>query len=354
MTMNRFLAVVAAALLPICASAAPTKAAAFKAYAARALAKCPDGKITLEPIDRPGPIGFVPYTLKLTSSDTTCGKQTFLLYSPSTQQVLIGAVFALPPDNRSLDARVAAGTSGLLKTPLTATVSPIFLPDRLREVAMTKQTPYGPFSYHGFVDASERFLIIGTRGTLGVDPAQTIRESIGVGSAVRRGNPKAKVEVIELSDFQCPSCGRAHKQVEPLIAKHLSKVNYGRLDLPLFEHHPWSIPAALGARAIHNVAPGKYWSYVNFIFENQETIEKAPLFDTVLQNFCEDHDIDWKSVERIYRSPEERNALLEQVSRMFDNGIVSTPTYIINGQIMGFGPDGKFTIRALKQAIGVK
>ena len=40
--------------------------------------------------------------------------------------------------------------------------------------------------------------------------------------------------------------------------------------------------------------------------------------------------------------------------RVFDNGIVSTPTYIINGQIMGFGPDGKFMIRALKQAIGVK
>src|SRR5439155_15733000 len=71
MNMNRFLAVVAAALLPICASAAPTKAEALKAYAARALAKCPDGKIALEPIDRPGPIGFVPYTLKLTSSDTT-------------------------------------------------------------------------------------------------------------------------------------------------------------------------------------------------------------------------------------------------------------------------------------------
>jgi hypothetical protein len=59
-------------------------------------------------------------------------------------------------------------------------------------------------------------------------------------------------------------------------------------------------------------------------------------------------------VERIYRSPAERNALLEQVSRMFDNGIVSTPTYIINGQIIGFGPDGKFTINALKRAIAAK
>jgi protein-disulfide isomerase len=194
---------------------------------------------------------------------------------------------------------------------------------------------------------------------LSQSPEQNLQSSLGMNAAVRRGNQKAKVEIIEMSDFQCPTCGRAHKQIEPLISKYLSKINYARLDLPLFEHHQWSLPAALGARAIQKVAPTKYWSYVNFIFGNQETIEKTAsenpqTFDKVLQNFCEDHDIDWKAVERIYRSPTERTALLEQVSRAFDNGIVSTPTYIINGQIMGFGPDGTFTIAAIKRAIGVQ
>jgi hypothetical protein len=98
---------------------------------------------------------------------------------------------------------------------------------------------------------------------------------------------------------------------------------------------------------------------VNFIFGNQETIDKTAsgnpqAFDKVLQNFCEDRDINWKAVEQLYRSPAEKTALLEQVSRAFDNGIVSTPTYIINGQIMGYGPDGKFTIAAIKRAIGVQ
>ena len=308
---------------------------------------------------REGPVGFIPYVLSMTSADKTCGRQNYLLYSPSTQQVIIGTVFALPADNRPPEMRIAEAATQLMKQAMTATVSQLLLPDRIREVSMTKQTTYGPFSYHAFLDASEHFLIIGSRGMLSVSPEQNLESSLGLNAAVRRGNRKARVEIIEMSDFQCPTCGRAHKQIEPLISKHLSKINYARLDLPLFEHHQWSLPAALGARSIQKVAPMQYWAYVNFIFGNQEAIDKTAsenpqAFDKVLQNFCEDRDLDWKAVEKIYRSPAERTALLEQVSRAFDNGIVSTPTYIINGQIMGYGADGKFTIAAIKQAIGVQ
>jgi protein-disulfide isomerase len=356
--MKRLLTAAAAALLPLCLSAAPTTLAALKAYAEKASPLCPEGKVTLEPLDHPGPVGFVPYVLTQTSADKMCGRQIYLLHSPASQQVLIGVVFGLPPDSRSPELRIAEAATQLMKTPVTATVSGLILPDRIREVTMTKQTAYGPFPYHAFLDASEHFLIIGTRGMLSVSPAQSLVNSIGLNAAVRRGNPKSKVEIIELSDFQCPTCGRAHKEIEPLIAKNLSKINYARLDLPLFEHHQWSLPAALGARAIQQVAPAQYWNYVNFIFGNQDTIEKTASanpqsFDKLLQNFCEDHDIEWKAVERIYRSPAERAALLEQVSLAFDNGIMSTPTYIINGRIMGYGPEGKFTIAAIKRAIGV-
>ena len=49
---------------------------------------------------------------------------------------------------------------------------------------MTKQTACGPFNYHGFVDASERFLIVGSRGNLLIDPAKTLPESLN--AAARR------------------------------------------------------------------------------------------------------------------------------------------------------------------------
>ncbi len=167
---------------------------------------------------------------------------------------------------------------------------------------------------------------------------------------MRRGNHTSKTQIVELSDFECPTCARAHKKVEPIIEKALGHIDYIRLDLPLFEHHEWAVPAALAARALAKVAPKEYWKYVNYVFDNQEMIGKQN-FDTFLKNYCEDRDINWNAVEKVYRSPAERQSLLDQVSRAFDNGIVSTPTYIVNGRIVGFGPEGTFTINAIKEAI---
>ena len=343
-----------AALLPTAVFSAQADVATLKAYALQSLARCPDQKVTLERADKDGPLGFIAYVITQTSSDSTCGRQTTLLYSPLSQQTLLGTVIELPSDSRNVDVRIADKAMEMLKQPLTATVAKSALPDRLRAVSIYKQTQYGPFAFHGFVDASDRFLIVGSRGNLLMPPSRTLLDALNLQNGVRRGNPKAKSQIIELSDFECPSCRRAHIKLEPLIEKNLSKVDYVRLDLPLFEHHEWALPAALGARAIQKVAPKEYWKYVNWVYSNQEEIGKRKSFDEVLREYCQDRDLNWAAVEKIYRSPAERNALLDQASRAFDNGIASTPTYIVNGQIMGFGPEGKFTEKAIKDALGVK
>src|SRR5262249_46797663 len=261
----------------------------------------------------------VPYKLTHTSTDKSCGRETYLLYSPSSQQVFIGTVFPLEADARPATDRIAEVVVERLKTPVQVTIAPFPLPDGLRAVSMAHETPYGNFAYHGFIDQSQNWVMVGFRGTLRTDPTQTLLESINLSAAVRRGNPKAKVKIVEMSDFECPTCGRAHKKIEPIIAKNLDKVDYYRLDLPLFEHHPWAFDAALGARAIARVAPGKYWTYDNYIYENQEAIEsenaKKQPFEKVLRDFCQDNDISWSAVEKIVKSPVERNALLDQVSR---------------------------------------
>jgi protein-disulfide isomerase len=333
-------------------SAQAADLAALQRWATKALPLCPDAKVTVEPVEAPiMPTNFEVYGVTQTSSDPNCGGQKYLLFSPRSQQIFLGSVIPLPADARPVEMRVTEVANNLIKTETKAVLG---FPgaDGVRPVSITKSTQFGPFSYHGYIDQGQHFLIIATRGMLNEDPKQTLLEALNLTGAVRRGNAKAKNTIIELSDFECPTCGRAHKTVEPLVEKHLANVNYYRLDLPLFEHHEWALPAAMGARAIERVAPSKYWDYVNFVFANQETIGKQK-FDTFLQNWVEDHDIDWKAVQKIYASQSERNALLDQVARAFDNGIISTPTYIINGQIMGFGPEGKFTIDAVKRAIGV-
>jgi protein-disulfide isomerase len=349
--MKRLL-LAAALALPLSAHAAPpVDTTALRAYVTKAMTRCPAPVLTIEPVNQTGPQNFLVYEANLRSSDENCNTRKYVLYSPTTQQVIIGTIIPLPNDPRPANVRIAEQTSEMMKTPMQATVSPFPLPDGMKAVTLSKNTDYGPFVYHAFIDGSERFMMVGSRGNLRADPGKTLLESLGVASGVRRGNKTAKVQIVELSDFQCPTCSRAHKKIEPLITKNLSKVNYTRLDLPLFEHHEWAVKATLGAHAIQRVAPDKYWTYVDYVFANQEEIGKMPSFDKFFQNWIEDHDIDWKKVATLYNLPSERAAILDQVSRAFDNGINSTPTYIVNGQIMGFGPDGSFTYEAIKKAI---
>lgn len=321
----------------------------LKAWAAKALPRCPAGVLTVEP-NAAGPANFAAYVATVRSSDKYCGTQKVMLHSPKSQQVLLGSVIPLPADGRPAHVRITETTARLLGNPVKAIVAPFPLPDGLKSVTISRDTPYGTFGYAAYLDQSEKFLIVGMRGSLNREPAATLRESLGAATAARRGNEKAKVEVLEVSDFQCPTCARAHEKIEPLIRQNLSRMNYVRIDLPLFEHHQWAVQAAMGARAIQRVAPAKYWDYVDYVFKNQESINTRN-FDEVIREYADDHDLNWPAIQKIYASKSERQTLLDQVSRAFGIGIASTPTFIVNGQILGFGPDGTFTIDAIKSAL---
>ena len=323
----------------------------LRSYAAKVLPRCPAGTLTLEPAG-PGPASFDAYVAKVSSSDKYCQTQKYLLHSKASQQVFVGMVIPLPADNRPANVRVAEHASKLMGFKLNAVISPFPLPDGVKSVNIVRETEHGSFTYPAFIDQSERFMIVGFRGSLKSDPARALRESLGAATAARRGSATAKVEILEISDFQCPTCAHAHEKIEPLIRKNLSRINYVRIDLPLFEHHEWAMPAAMGARAILKVAPAKYWDYVDYVFKNQELIGKRKNFDDVVREWSEDNDVDWNAVKRFYASPTERQALLDQVSRAFALGIASTPTFVINGQIMGFGPEGEFTMNAIRAAVG--
>lgn len=354
--MKRLIVVLAAVMAASAASAQEIASAvdmtAVHAYAAKMLPRCPGGKMTFDPVSGRGPAGFQAYRASLTSADEHCSASKFVLYSPLTHQMIIGSVIAIPGGEAPIHTRLSDHASKLLNTPIKATIAPIALPDNLKQVSLVKQTEYGPFAYTGYLDGSQRFLIIGMRGNLKEDPAVTLRKAIGVDTAARRGNGAAKIEIIEISDFQCPTCARAHEALEPIFLQNLGKIRYTRIDLPLFENHKWALSAALGARAIQQVAPAKYWSYVDYIFKNQETIDPAG-FDRLLQNWAEDNDVKWSAVSKIYKSESERKALLESVSRLFAVGVNSTPTFIVNGQFIGFGSGG-FATDFIKQTLGAK
>src|SRR5436305_1822946 len=112
--MKKLLLAIAMVSLPL--HAQQNDATTLTHWATKALTRCPDSKITVEEVQAPlVPANFKVYAITQTSSDKGCGGQKYLLYSPTTGQILMGTVIPLPADSRPADVRVTETSGELLK-----------------------------------------------------------------------------------------------------------------------------------------------------------------------------------------------------------------------------------------------
>ena len=91
--------------------------------------------------------------------------------------------------------------------------------------------------------------------------------SIDVADRPIRGNPNAKVTVINFDDLECPYCARLHQSLFPdTMARYKDKVRFIYKDNPLpAEMHPWAMHAAVDANCLAAQSGDVYWNYVDYL-----------------------------------------------------------------------------------------
>ena len=91
--------------------------------------------------------------------------------------------------------------------------------------------------------------------------------SINVNGRPIRGNPEAKVTVINFDDLECPYCARLHASLFPdTLARYKGLVRFIYKDNPLpAEMHPWAMHAAVDANCLASQSGDVYWSYVDYL-----------------------------------------------------------------------------------------
>lgn len=87
-----------------------------------------------------------------------------------------------------------------------------------------------------------------------------------------RGNKKAKVTLVEYSDFECPFCGRYYPTMKQVEKEYGSQVRIIYRHYPL-SFHPQAQPAAEASECA--AEQGKFWEFHDGVFENQERIGSA-------------------------------------------------------------------------------
>lgn len=164
-----------------------------------------------------------------------------------------------------------------------------------------------------------------------VAPTHDARYSIGPGESEPLGPDTAPVQVVELLDFQCPYCRKAHEELVGLREKHGDEVQF------VIRHVPLEIHTAAKGAAKASVAAGKqgkFWAYHDAIFAHEGALDR----DAFLA-MATDLGLDAEQFKADLDSTAVGQAVDDDLRTSLRLGVVATPGFFINGRyISGFRP----------------
>lgn len=167
-------------------------------------------------------------------------------------EVTVRSQFNVPPDyNVTLGARKPSTVSGYQELPIT-------------------------FS-NGARTQSITFLISADGTKLArLDTYDLTKEpGSGINLANRpiRGNPAAKVTIINFDDLECPYCARMHQSLFPAtLQRYKGQIKFVYKDFPLTEIHPWAMHASVDADCLAAQNTDAYWSYVDYLHSHGDEV----------------------------------------------------------------------------------
>jgi protein-disulfide isomerase len=137
------------------------------------------------------------------------------------------------------------------------------------------------------------------------------------------GDPKAPVVLVHYGDFECPYSGAAYPIIKQAVADFGDDLCLVFRPFPLPDVHPHAVQAALAAEA----AGDKFWEMHDVLFENQDLLDMADLFD-----YAQLLGLDEKSFEKTLRATSTIEKIRHSVDSAKHIGVHGTPTFFINGE----------------------
>jgi protein-disulfide isomerase len=163
---------------------------------------------------------------------------------------------------------------------------------------------------------------MGTRDA--IDPNR--RYPVSTKGAPVRGNPDAKIAVVEFSDFQCPFCEKSVHTLDQIEQSYGDKVRIVFKHLPLSMHS--KAPAAhAAAEAAHR--QGKFWAMHDKIFANQS--EMSP---EKYREYAHEIGLDLARFDRDVADASVKQRISDDAAEAARLGVSSTPAFFVNGRYL--------------------
>lgn len=166
-----------------------------------------------------------------------------------------------------------------------------------------------------------------------------VLKKLSVGNFPAKGNPKAKVTIVEFADFRCPFCERFFTDTQPQIFKDY--VDTGKVAY-YFRNYQFLGDASVVAGNATECAneQNKFWEFHDWLYKNQPPESDITIFTT--DKMTETAAILGLNTEQ-FKSCLDTKKYDKQVKKDFTDGqavgVSGTPTFYINGrQLVGAQP----------------
>ena len=154
------------------------------------------------------------------------------------------------------------------------------------------------------------------------------RTQVGFDPARVRGNAKAKVMIVEFSDFQCPYCGQVESTLKTVLAKHADTVALAFRDMPIAQIHPMAMGAAEAGRCAGE--QGKFWEMHDLLFADQGGLDKNGLEGKARQL-----QLDTQRFDACLSGEKYKPQIQQDAQEGMRAGVTGTPGFFINGVFLG-------------------
>ncbi len=142
-----------------------------------------------------------------------------------------------------------------------------------------------------------------------------------------KGNPEAKITILEFSDFECPFCAKFSQSVNQVMKDYPDDVNWVYRHFPL-SFHKESRPSAEASECA--AEQGKFWEFHDGLFTNQSGLGKE-----FYLTLAKDLELDLDSFEECFSSRKYKDRVENDYQEGINLGIKGTPGNFINGGSLG-------------------
>lgn len=172
---------------------------------------------------------------------------------------------------------------------------------------------------------------LGQKGTGGLIPAPVVNGgkvefTIGENDHMQ-GNPKAKITLVEFSDFQCPFCQRFHPTAQQALKEYGDNIRWVFKHFPLDSIHPHARPSAEASECIWEQKGDEgFWEFADTMFENQSRLGNAFYEEVAQQIGVNLAQFQTCVSERTYQDKVEQD-----YQQGIQGGVTGTPGSFVNG-----------------------